>query len=856
MPDRTLSQFADAWSIPIDELRAFLEMRRPVDSVATVVLSEGRSEAPVGAEPHRIDGEDRYRDEGLLGRGAMGEVRKVYDRVLGRTVAMKIILPAVQQLPDLRDRFLAEAQISAQLQHPGIAPVYDHGALPDGRAWFTMQEIRGRTLRDAIFEAHAAPLDEPALRRMVGWYLRACETVAYAHGRGVVHRDLKPSNVMLGEHGEVLVVDWGIAKITGDPEGDQGVVAERAEEHATRAGDITGTPAFMAPEVARGEGHRVDARTDVYSLGALLYQILGGAPPYRGPLIAVLAKVLEGPPPSLLHPDAPADELHSAEFALPPALVATCERAMSSEPDERFGNAGELAEEIASWLDGAERSAKARALVAEAQSAAGRAAALREAAVETERTAEAELREIAPSAPEGEKVDAWDRLDAGAEDRREANRLDLESESLLRAALAHAPRLAQAHAALAKRLRLDHEAAEVDRRDSARIEVELRRHALALPVRHPDREDHLRWLDGVGELHLATDPPGASARLFRYQQARRRLSPVLVGDVGPTPVAGRAVAHGSYLVELRHPDCETVRFPIRVGRGERWESVPPGQTQSRPVRLPPRGSLRPEECYVAAGWFLAGGDERAVDSVPGRPLWVDDWVVCVTHVSNAEYLAFLDDLVAGGRQDDALRFAPRERPGTPGEQGALVYGFDGARFSLRPDADGDTWGLADPVLMVDLAGAEGFAAWRAEATGESWQLLPELVWEKAARGVDGRAFPWGDGFDPSFANMRRSRSDRALPAPVAHFPVDESPYGIRDMAGNAATWCADAWSLAGPPCPTDRVEIPSAPVGARRVIRGGTWNDSAEFLRTARRNLGAPNYRGSLLSFRIGRPWG
>lgn len=817
------------------------------DSVATVVLArgEGQGDQQASAPPS-----ERYRDEGVLGRGSMGEVRKVFDRVLGRSVAMKLILPVVHDQPDLRARFLAEAQVSAQLQHPGIVPVYDHGALPDGRAWFTMQEVRGRALRDALREVHAAGLDEPALRRLIGWFQRVCETVAYAHSRGVIHRDLKPTNVMLGEHGEVLVVDWGIAKVAGDPESDQGVVTDRPPEHATQAGDIAGTPAFMPPEVARGRSYAVDARSDVYSLGAMLYQILAGVPAYSGTLVVILRAILDGPPPSLSRPrEAPDDAA-----LLPPALVAVCERAMAREPEDRFGDAGALAAEVAAWLDGAERVARARTLVAQSSSVADRAASLRAAADSAAEAAEAALARLEPWSPEDDKIDSWDRLDQADADRREAGRLQLESESLLRAALVHAPRLAEAHAALAQRLRAEHESAETDHRDAGRIEVELRRHALALPARHPDRAGHLRWLEGTGSLHLETEPPGASARLFRYTPGRRRLSPVLVADIGPTPIVDCAVAHGSYLLELRHPACETVRFPLCVGRGQRWESVPPGEARGRPVRLPPRDSLGPEERLVAAGWFLAGGDARAVDSVERRALWVDDWIVCVTHVTNVEYLAFLDARVAEGRVEEALRFAPRERGSSPADRGALIYGFDGQRFSLRPDADGDLWKPRDPVLMIEPAGAEAYAAWRAEETGLPWQLLPELVWEKAARGVDGRAYPWGDGFDPTFANMRESRAGRSLPSAVARFPVDESPYGIRDLAGNAATWCADAWNKSGPPCPGGRVKIPVPEPGAQRVVRGGTWNDSADFLRLARRNFSGPNFRGSLVSFRLGRP--
>jgi serine/threonine protein kinase/formylglycine-generating enzyme required for sulfatase activity len=852
-----LETVAAAWGIEVGELRRLLEQHGARDRPgnAETLLRPPSVPPPPSAPvpPPRMP--DRYRSDGLIGQGAMGEVHRVFDRHLARTVARKVIRPAAHAQPDLRARFLTEARITAQLQHPGIVPVYDHGVLPDGRAWFTMKEVRGKTLLDVILEAHAGgPPDEPTLHRLVQCFHRVCEAVAYAHGRGVVHRDLKPTNIMLGEHGEVLVLDWGIAKVSHAAVGTQGVVSDQLDAHATLAGAITGTPAYIAPEVAHGHARRVDARADVYSLGAVLYEILSGTPPYSGSTLTILQEVLAGPPRDLRTRDEP--EVGPAlATRLPPALVTACEQAMSRDAEARFADGSGLAEAVAAWLEGVEQNARARTVVAEAEALGARARANLEASRREAREAESALRALAPWAPEVEKAPWWDLSDRAAASRLEAVRLDAAAESRLRAALALAPRLPEAHAALARRWRGAHAAAEARREDSEREAGELRRHAVALPPEHPERADHLRWLEGHGTLDLDTDPPGAMARLYRYQPARRRLSPVLVGEVGPTPFAGLPIAHGSYLLEIRHPRSEPVRLPISVGRGEAWRSVAPGTTRPRPVRLPRRGTLDAGSRFIPAGWFLAGGDPLAVDPMPARRLWVDDWVVDATHVTNAQYIRFLDDLVARGWVDDALRYAPRERPGTPGEEGALIYRFSGGGFALRADADGDLWEPDAPVLMVDFAGAEAYAAWRAARTAQPWQLLPELVWEKAARGVDGRAYPWGDGFDPTFACMRQSHPGRAMPARAGTWPVDESPYGVRDMAGNAATWCADPWRYEGPPCPDDRVVAP--PLGsdaALRVVRGGTWNDAPDFLRAARRNFNPTHYRGSLLSFRIGRP--
>ena len=265
---------------------------------------------------------DRYEDLGPLGRGGMGDVRRVRDTELNRTLAMKIVRERLVYKDNAMTRFLEEAQTAAQLQHPNIVPVHDIGTLPDGRVWFTMKDVRGRTLGDVTAEVHAAATFQwnPGangwtFKRVLASFLSVCRAMAYAHERGVVHRDLKPDNVMVGRHGETYVLDWGLAKVIGRPERlvdlrvdpagastdtaieDTTIITERSGSSPTSVGSVEGTPAYMAPEQARGETEAIDARTDVYALGAILYHILSGCRPYNGPdSYEILVQALMGPP--------------------------------------------------------------------------------------------------------------------------------------------------------------------------------------------------------------------------------------------------------------------------------------------------------------------------------------------------------------------------------------------------------------------------------------------------------------------------------------------------------------------------------------------------------------------------------
>jgi formylglycine-generating enzyme required for sulfatase activity len=302
----------------------------------------------------------RYVREGEIGRGGMGAVFRVQDRRLERALAMKVILGQTREdvaggtpsiAPRTLSRFLNEARITSQLDHPGIVPVHELGLDEQGRAYFTMKLVEGRTLAE-IYRRRARGDAEWSTSKVLGLVQRVCEAVAFAHERGVIHRDLKPANVMVGDFGEVYVMDWGLARRTDRRGGIESSAAEAPADEAlstlvgaTRDGLQAGTPAYMSPEQAGGRIDEMGPRSDVYSIGAMLYELIAGHPPYCEPgspstPAEVLARVIRSPPRRLEHVDAP------------PELVAICETAMARETRERYRDVGELSRDLQSFLEG------------------------------------------------------------------------------------------------------------------------------------------------------------------------------------------------------------------------------------------------------------------------------------------------------------------------------------------------------------------------------------------------------------------------------------------------------------------------------------------------------------------------
>lgn len=265
-----------------------------------------------------LDANERYELTEVHAAGGIGQVWRAWDKTLQRSVALKELKPERAEDSVLRARFHREATITGQLEHPGIVPVYDFlSASGSDRSFYTMRFVGGRTLADAAREYHTSRMEgdeeSGSLVPLLNAFVTVCNTVAYAHSKGVIHRDLKGENVVLGDYGETVVLDWGFAKQATERDLDDetlesGVTSDSDDSELTMHGQTLGTPAYMAPEQATGRLDAIDHRTDVYGLGSILYQVLTGEPPFTGATIDdVLRKVrMESPrKPHEIWPDVP-----------------------------------------------------------------------------------------------------------------------------------------------------------------------------------------------------------------------------------------------------------------------------------------------------------------------------------------------------------------------------------------------------------------------------------------------------------------------------------------------------------------------------------------------------------------------
>ncbi len=751
-----------------------------------------------------------------IGRGAMGIVFRARDGRLDRTVALKI---GVRDLAaDEASRFAAEAKAAARLQHPNVAQIFEAGT-QDGYSFIAMEYVDGDTLARLRLEP----------RRILEAMADAADAIHAAHAAGIVHRDLKPQNLMMGRDARVRVMDFGLARHVG------------SEHELTQSGTVLGTPAYMAPECAAGR--RGDACSDIYALGATLYDLLTGSAPFAGSsALEVLERVRTAEPASPRQRD-PRIHRDAETIVL---------KAMQRDRARRYTSAREFADDVrrhlrgeavkarpvagvvraAKWMrrrpalgaaclvlaacalvatgfglrQAAERTAERR------EAAAAHVARGREALADAARLAreldqlkavEARLEESIPhDADVRRKRPLWDaaRQIAATRERIESTRLLAMSE--FTSAVAVDPANREARAAMAAIHFADFERAERrGDREAMNVSEQLSR----------------MFDDGTlaprfareGTLELVTTPAGAEAYLFRYEEGSdRRFLPLPYGvrsravrrpDTEPrggttaypldfgdfnrlatTPIGCFVLPSGRYLVVLRKEGCRDTRYPVLVGRGTH---------QAASVVLYSDAEIGAGFVYVPGGPFISGGDPGAHDGQSREEAETGNLFIGRYEVTMAEYIAFLNDLLAHGELEEAQRRLMRIGPG------AFVCKVPTA--STRSlDSEHPDW----PVFGVSWEDADAYCRWlteRARAAGElvTYRLPMVGEWEKAARGVDERAFPWGDVFDWTFTkgwwSGERPDGYPRIEA-VGTFAADESPYGVRDLAGSMREWCLDA----------------------------------------------------------------
>lgn len=779
---------------------------------------------------------DGYRDLGRIASGGMGEVRRAFHRHMRRVVALKLLHRRHLENERILKRFEHEVEVTTQLDHPGVVAIFDRGS-HGGRPFFAMQEVRGQTFRrycDELFEG--AEGDSGALHRGLGVLLRFVETLAYAHSQGIVHRDIKPSNLMVGAFGEALVMDWGIARKV-DAQGPLNSLPEqmRPEDFEelfesnedgvllTQTGDVLGTLSYMAPEQARNQ--EVSPAADVYALGLVLFEVLTGAPAYSGG-VAALWQRLGHVGPSVL-----GERLRQESRVDAEGLVGIVEKATHGDAKERYSTASGFGIALRAWLEGEDRRRRGAELLQKAteehlllDDARGQwSAALqrcRSYSVDLDENSSVEARQA-----------LWALEDEAKELRRQVEAAESSLAETLRFGLFHDP-----SSQACRNMLLSLAAERVLRHEEGGQGAEAE-HWLGV-LREHDRGTHE---DFVGGRATVAAPVGMASALVPFEEQGRRL---VLGKA--IALAGEhRVSAGSYLLEHRRPGCEVHRRPVVLGRGERYVVEAP--------RMLRAGVLGCDDVFVPEGVAPIGGDPLAAEPLQRERIWIDAFVMRRHPITNAEYLEFLNDLVAAGK--DAGQWAPRLHRGAAsgGSDEASFRRTEDGKFTLSLNEHGVQDQPDWPVTLIDWYSAVAYCEWLATKTGKPWRLPSELEWEKAGRGADGRPFPWGRQAEATWARLALSAPMPPERHSVEGFPIDESPYGVRGLAGNVRDWCLESWMPQGPERPRGRLTFALPKDDSLRAVRGGSWSSSPEYARLAARFAAAPSARFPVLGFRVAR---
>jgi eukaryotic-like serine/threonine-protein kinase len=719
---------------------------------------------------------NRYKALFVLGKGGLGEVTACEDLVLGRTVAVKAGYAKIDTEAYSSKVILArEARIISSLEHPNIIPIYDAGIDPQRGPYYVMRQVTERSLEMILYHRKVAYGDphEYQLHRLLRYFLQVCNAVDYAHHRGVIHCDIKPANILLGEYGEVLLVDWGLAQSRNHPLGVRG-----------------GTLGYMAPEQMDPQIERFDERTDIFALGAILYEILCGKPAFEEARNSDLTSLGSEPLKVFRTPPLPSAVAEGLE--VPRELEDITMRAITVARSERLTAVKELSTAIEDYIEGS-KARERKKLEANKSADVGDELAERyhefmESRPEKMTVLRALRADVVPWAAPDDKQDLWD------------------AEDIIR--VTDALQVRTFHSAVSAYERAldavpDHPRA---RRGLARLywsELQRARHrgdsldqiAYEQLLREVDDGEFVRELQRDGSVEITIGEHAGTVTLAPLVEANRTLLPGAEEALEERPVARRSLPAGRYVVTSTNGGLR-VHWPITLEPG----------AQARIDIAPPEACVIEEnEVVVPGGRAVLGGDLLAAEGEEPVTIDVPTFVIQRFPVTFGEWFDFLEEL----DPNVAEAHKPRTTVG--------ASSWDLAKSGMIMDP------YQLPVFGVSAVSAEVYASWLANKTGKKWRLPTEIEWEKAGRGTDGRVYPWGEHFDATFCKMRDTRDGVSLPEPIGSFAIDSSPYGVRDLAGGVADWCV----------PDPRRTAPREP---REVVsRGGAWCDWAIDCRLASR---------------------
>jgi len=460
---------------------------------------------------------------------------------------------------------------------------------------------------------------------------------------------------------------------------------------------------------------------------------------------------------------------------------------------------------------------------------------------------------LAKDAPAEDRSDLWQDEQALLDCQQEAVELDAERRRQLQQALIVCPDSTEALEALASDCMERHAEAMMARQPGLgrAIIAEAQGYLDKLPADSEGRLSGLDYFQGERRVELEL-PVEADITVSRFTLVNKRqvLSPI---NTTRAQSVDLRLPVGNYCLTIDAADRAPVTYPIHLAHGRDWQTTPP-EGLARPLPLPAPSELGEQDRYVPEGWFYAGGDPDAPNGLDEVRVWLDGFIIRETPVTHQQYLEFINDLLQSHGYDEASLWVPREQSTSESELGKSIYIQEGDRFvHMLGETMND-----HPVVHITWFEALAFTHWLARITGKPWRITSELEWEKAARGVDRRCFPWGDQFDPMFCIMMDSHVGKPEIRSVYHNSLDCSPYGVRSLAGNTREWCLDRFQAEAYPVTGGRLQLPNfddLTSEEFRSCRGGSYGNAAQRTRSGDRDWWFPRLSYVGRGFRIARSW-